>query len=181
MIIGTKELLKLVNEKKLIENLSERELTNPEGAGFDLRIGELYKLSEGEGFLGLQTRKTPEVALVAEYKENESRTVEIKPGQYFLGVTVEKLNTPDNLLTIFFARTTLFRSGVQLIVSQGAPGYCGRITFGVKNIGDKPFKFEMGARFLHVLFLEVSGGIESSYRGQWQGGRVAVTNEETQV
>ena len=49
MIIGVKKLLELVKEKKLVENLSERELKNPEGAGFDIRIGELYKV-KGKGF-----------------------------------------------------------------------------------------------------------------------------------
>ena len=33
MILGIKELLNLVKEEKLVENLSERELKNPEGAG----------------------------------------------------------------------------------------------------------------------------------------------------
>jgi len=51
-MIGTKELLKLVKEKKLVENLSERELENPEGAGFDLRAGEIFRIKEGESFLG---------------------------------------------------------------------------------------------------------------------------------
>ena len=32
MIIGTDELKELVKKIKLVENLSERELTNPEGA-----------------------------------------------------------------------------------------------------------------------------------------------------
>ncbi len=41
MILRVKELLKLVKEKKLVENLSERELKNPKGLGFDFRIGQL--------------------------------------------------------------------------------------------------------------------------------------------
>lgn len=44
MILGPKTLLELVKKKKLVENLSERELTNPEGAGFDLRLGEAFKI-----------------------------------------------------------------------------------------------------------------------------------------
>ena len=51
MVLGPKKLLQLVKTKKLVENLSERELTNPEGAGFDLRLGEVYKIS-GNAFLG---------------------------------------------------------------------------------------------------------------------------------
>ncbi|PIW91012.1 MAG: hypothetical protein COZ91_02770, partial [Candidatus Nealsonbacteria bacterium CG_4_8_14_3_um_filter_39_7] len=66
MILGIKELHKLVKEKKLVEGLCERELNNPEGAGFDLRIGEIYEL-EGAGFLGVEERKTPEIKSLAKY------------------------------------------------------------------------------------------------------------------
>ena len=49
-----------------MEGLSERELTSPEGAGFDLRLGEVYKIS-GNAFLGVNERKTAEIKLVAKY------------------------------------------------------------------------------------------------------------------
>jgi len=51
MVLGVNKLLKLVKNKKLVENLSQRELKNPEGAGFDLRLGKVHKIS-GKGFLG---------------------------------------------------------------------------------------------------------------------------------
>lgn len=66
MVLGPKDLLKLVKKIKLVENLSERELTNPEGAGFDLRLGEVYKI-KGSAFLGETHRKTAEIELVAQY------------------------------------------------------------------------------------------------------------------
>src|SRR5581483_10071725 len=60
MILGPKRLLELVKKKKLVEGLADRELLNPEGAGFDLRLGEIYKIS-GTAFLGETERKTPTV------------------------------------------------------------------------------------------------------------------------
>ena len=72
MILGVEKLLKLVKEKKLVENLSERELKNPEGAGFDLRIGELYEIS-GKGFLGVEDRKTPKIKLLAKYENKRTK------------------------------------------------------------------------------------------------------------
>ncbi len=66
MILGPKILLELVKREKLVENLSERELTNPEGAGFDLRLGEVYKIS-GDAFLGETERKTPDIELVMSF------------------------------------------------------------------------------------------------------------------
>ena len=66
MILGPKKLLQLVKTKKLVEHLSDRELTNPEGAGFDLRLGEVYKIS-GSAFLGETHRKTADIELIARY------------------------------------------------------------------------------------------------------------------
>ena len=69
MILGPSKLLELVRKKKLVENLAKRELTNPEGAGFDLRLGEVYKIS-GSAFLGETHRKTPSIKLVQKYKNS---------------------------------------------------------------------------------------------------------------
>lgn len=179
MILGPKKLLQLVKEVKLVESLSERELTNPEGAGFDLRLGEVYKIS-GDAFLGETERKTADIELVQEYKEGEKRTIEINPGDYFLVSTVEKVNIPLDLTVNFKPRTTTFRSGLFLRTGNGAPGYSGKLTFGLKNEGPIKVTIEMGARFVHAQFEEVLGE-GNQYRGQWQGGRVAATEKEVQV
>ena len=71
MILGIKKLHELVNEIKLVENLCERELNNPEGAGFDLRLGEVYEL-EGDGFLGVEERSTPTINLLSKYEEEKT-------------------------------------------------------------------------------------------------------------
>lgn len=39
MILGINELHRLVKDKELVKNLCQRELNNPEGCGFDLRLG----------------------------------------------------------------------------------------------------------------------------------------------
>ncbi len=179
MILGPQKLLELVTEINLVEGLSERELTNPEGAGFDLRLGEVYKIS-GDAFLGETERKTADIDLVQEYKEGEKRTIVLKPGDYFLVSTIEKVNIPLSLTANFKPRTTTFRSGLFLRTGNVAPGYCGKLTFGLKNEGPIEVTIEMGARFVHMQVEEVLGD-GSQYRGQWQGGRVAATKKEVQV
>src|SRR4030066_2012788 len=93
MILGPKKLLERVKKIKLVEGLAERELKTPEGAGFDLRLGELYKI-KGKAFLGEVERQTPKIILYKLYKAGKKTRVEIKPGQYFLATTIEKGNTP---------------------------------------------------------------------------------------
>ncbi|MDO8639582.1 MAG: hypothetical protein Q7R53_01530 [bacterium] len=179
MILGPKKLLQLVKTKKLVEGLSERELTNPEGAGFDLRLGEIYKIS-GKAFLGVTERHTADVNLVGKYTEGENRSVTIKPGDFFLTKTIESVNMPDNLTASITPRSTTYRSGLMIRTGNVPPGYCGGLTFGLSNEGPVEVIIEMGARFVHIQFSEVSGG-GSMYRGQWQGGRVTALRRERQV
>jgi len=179
MVLGIKELHRLVQEKKLVENLSPRELENPEGAGFDLRIGELYEIS-GQGFLGITERETPVMNLLAKYNESKTTEVLLKPNIYYVLKTVESVNMPEGLLAIMTPRSTLFRSGVYVFGGQVPPGYAGELNMGITNFRQEEFRLEMGARVVHIMFFEVKGE-GSLYRGQWQGGRVTTDQRETQV
>lgn len=182
MILGIKELHKLVDERKLVENLCDREINNPEGAGFDLRLGEVYELL-GDGFLGVEERQTPEIKLLAKYdseKIDDDNFFIFEPGKYYLVKTIEKVNLPVNLSGIIFPRTTMFRSGLGLFNGVVQPGYCGELTFGVCNLGQSKIKISFGARVVHITFHEVLGE-GNQYRGQWQGGRVATGGKEVQI
>jgi deoxycytidine triphosphate deaminase len=174
MFLGVDELLKLVREKKLVDGLCERELTNPEGCGFDLRLAEVYRIA-GEGYLGVEDRQTCPIETVA-----TEGSVVIKPGEFYLVKTIETVNVPENLVGILKPRSTLQRMGLFLRTTQIAPGYCGELTFAIKNEGPATVKIDIGARIAHVLFAEVKGKT-ALYRGQWQGGRVSALKKEKQV
>ena len=163
-----------------MENLDKRELENPEGAGFDLRLGEVFRI-KGKAFLGITERHTPETELVEKYVEGEKRSIILKPGDFYLFKTIEIVNTPEDISINFKPRTTTFRSGLSLRTGNSAPGYKGPLTFAVSNVGPCEVTIEMGARFVHAQFHRVEGG-GSLYRGQWQGGRVSTEGKkETQV
>ena len=194
MFLGVDKLLKLVREKKLVEDLCERELKNPEGCGFDLRLGKVWKI-KGEGYLGVEDRKTCEVELIsgvsrgfpsgrgilkALREKSKLASVIIKPNDFYLVTTIEKVNLPKNLVGIIKPRSTLQRMGVYVRTTQVAPGYCGELTFAIKNVGPCKVKVDLGARIVHIMFAQVSGKT-ALYRGQWKGGRVTAKKKERQV
>lgn len=179
MVLGVKKLLELVKEINLVENLSERELKNPEGAGFDIRIGELYEV-KGKGFLGIEERETPRIKLIAKYNPKKKKKVSLEPLTYYLMKTIEKLNLPENLLALFTPRSTLYRSGLYIFGGQTAPGYQGELTTGIYNFRDEKFELEMGARVIHIMFFKIKGK-SSLYRGQWQQGRITTKKREKQI
>jgi deoxycytidine triphosphate deaminase len=182
MLLGIEKLHQLVRENELVKGLCDRELNNPEGAGFDLRLGEVYSIS-GEGFLGVEERETPEVKLLAandESKDERENSFTFEPGKYYLIKTIETVNLPTTLSGIIFPRTTLFRSGLGLFNGVVQPGYSGELTFGLANLGQSRITVSFGARVVHITFHEVLGE-GSQYRGQWQGGRVGTEGREKQV
>jgi deoxycytidine triphosphate deaminase len=203
MILGIKKLHELVKEIKLVEGLCDREMSNPEGAGFDLRLGEVYELV-GDGFLGVEERKTPDIKLVASCHceespgrrsnpdnsskdeiasrgaRNDNNYFIFAPGKYYLVKTMEKVNLPVTLSGIVFPRTTMFRSGLGMFNGIVQPGYSGELTFGVCNLGPSNVKISFGARIAHITFQEVLGE-GNQYKGQWQGGRVSTGGQEKQI
>jgi deoxycytidine triphosphate deaminase len=189
MIISAKKVLELNKKHKLIENLCERE-HNPEGVGFDVRVGEVYKIW-GAGFLGIENRKTPDIEKVADIKQNDKKIM-LKPEEYVLIKTIEKVNLPAKKIVVekgkkpiylmlnVYPRSTLQRSGILLLATKTDPGYFGELTFGLKNIANDTFEFELGARVANLVFEGVLGDLSKSYEGQWKGGRVGTEGFEKQ-
>jgi dCTP deaminase len=173
---------------KIVQGLGDRDLNNPEGASVDLRLGSIHKIVDGEAFIeadgkaGLGMRsgfKTEEVGNYAESAEKQE-AITIEPGDYYLVKTVETVDIPLDVLADFRARSTMFRSGLSLLTTVGAPGYKGELTFGLKNDGPLPVTLQMGARICQATFYRLESDA-ATYRGQYQGGRVTAAGAEQQV
>lgn len=174
--------------QKIVQGLGERDRNNPEGAGVDLRLGEVHRIAGGTAFIeadgpaGQGLRSGFETELVMQYHEGKDTQdkLTIQPGEYYLVKTVESVDIPLDVLADFRARTTLFRAGLCLLTSTGAPGYQGGLVAGLTNLGPQPVTLQMGARIIaaHFYRLESTG---TAYRGQNQGGRVTAGGVERQV
>ena len=161
MILAQSEILKLVEEKKLIENFDENCL---EGAGYDLRVDNFYRIW-GSAQLGKEMRKLPDA------KEINSEIYTLKPGEYVLIKTVEKVNMPHDVAARVLNRSSVFRSGCNSIHAFVDPGFSGKMTFGFQNIGNHDFTLEKGAKVAQIIFERVEGETKP-YNGRYQGGRV---------
>ncbi len=179
MVLGVGHLLQLVRREQLVVGLSQRELTNPEGAGFDLRLGQIHEII-GSGYLGIVERKTPELKTLMSYPVDEGKPYVLKPGEIVATTTIESVNMPDNLTAHIKPRSTLYRSGLIYQSGNTPPGYRGTLTFNLLNPRNEPFVIEIGARFVFIEFLEVNGAT-ALYRGQWQDGRTDAPESEKQV
>lgn len=157
-------------------NLSARELSSPEGVGFDLRLASV-QLTTGRGSLREETRKTSSARPL---QASDEGTYLLQPSHWYLATTVETMNLPVSLAGVIFPRSTLFRSGVALHTSVVPPGYRGSLTFGLTVANPEGFEIDVNARFCHLVLFEVRRGA-TKYRGQWNGGRLVQPTDEGQV
>lgn len=174
MILSHEKLVGLVKENKLIENMPDSELAKEGGVAFDLRMGEIYKFA-GDGFLGVNERKTPDTKLLARYEEGKSLKVVLEPDKYYIVRTIEKVNLPLDLASTIIPRSTLYRSGVLLLGGLVDPGWSGEMTLGIINKSGKPFTIELGARIANILFHKVERKTKE-YKGAYNGGYMGANN-----
>ena len=160
--------------------MAERELENPEGAGFDLRVGELVPHQRRGISRASPSGRPPRWKWWRTTRRASARSTAIQPGEFLLARTIETVNTPADLTINFKPRTTTFRSGLHIRTGNVAPGYKGPLVFALKNEGPCVVTIEMGARLVHAQFYTVAGD-SNLYRGQWQGGRVTTGGVEEQV
>lgn len=161
MFLGRAELLKRIQEEKLIESIN---LNNVQGAGVDLSIECLYE-PVSEASLTPESRELPQL------REIRDNPFVLSPGIYYLCTTKEKVNMPRDLVAFIFPRSTLFRCGVSLRTAVVDPGYRGVLTIGIKNEGRHKFTLEKGFRICQIVFSKVLGETRE-YEGRYQGGKV---------
>ena len=111
MILGIDKVLELIRTKNLIEGLDTENL-NFEGCGVDLRIGEIFEMDQDEGFLHIENRKTPNFKPLAKYERSSPNKIKLKPGRVYSAKTIEKINTPEDLVGWFIPRSTLYKCGI---------------------------------------------------------------------
>ena len=188
MMLSAVKILELNEKYDLISGLSKRELENPEGVVIDLRVGKIHRII-GDSFLGVEERYSPKIETIADISKDGNKKFVINPGEYYLVSTIEVIHSPaekikyDNnfpeayLVPKILPRSSLQRGGVSLHFTGTNPGYKGELTFGIKNLGNQDFIFELGARMFSVEYHAVVGDIKRAYSGQHQGGRVSSEGE----
>jgi deoxycytidine triphosphate deaminase len=177
------KVLELNKQYNLIENLCERENSNPEGIDLELRVGRVERII-GSSFLGVNDRSSPKTELIGDIETDGNKMITIQPGDYFLVRTMEKINCPKEpiiyteneparyIIPDIKPRVSLQKGGIILACSTTNPGYSGQLVFGLSNSSKYDFTFELGARMFKILWEPIIGDICRPYSGQHQGGRI---------
>lgn len=190
MILNDKEISILAENDIIFPFVGEktRELDNGtkalsyglSHAGYDLRLSP-------KGFMVINNNKPVEALDVKSFnkelmyeaspvEENGSTFFVLPPFSYALGVSVELLTMPSNIMGITDGKSTYARQGTILNVCPIEPGWSGHLTISIVNPLAFPVRVYANEGIVQVMFLRLNSDSAQDYgdgKYQNQGANVA--------
>ena len=106
-----------------------------------------------------------------------SEDVVLKPKDYVLVATLEKVELGLNLVAFMHIRSSLAREGIIGSFAVIDPGFRGQLTLHLSNVSNKEIKFKKGERIVQIVFHNLSSTAKKGYNGSYQDSQGIVTSK----
>lgn len=167
MILSDRDIRKAIEAGRVkIESDQDAMFYHIHASSMDLRLGNTFKLYEHSRSAILDPKK-PETF------QGNMRTITIpegeafivQPGEFVLGVTMESITVPDDLVVRVEGRSSLGRLGIIVHSTAGFvdPGFSGTITLEISNLNRLPVALYPGMRVCQLAFEMMSSPAETPY------------------
>lgn len=154
----------LVEGKIVIDPLKDEQQIQP--SSVDMRLGDEFKVFKVIRKPYIDPKDEEDIA---EYMESstvpEGEAFIIHPNEFALATTQEYVKVPDDLVARVEGRSSMGRLGVTMHVTAGYvdPGFEGRITLEISNIGAMPVALYPGQRVCQLVFETMTTPAELPY------------------
>ncbi len=164
-ILSDKTIKEYLEEGKIvIDPLKDEQQIQP--SSVDMRLGDEFKVFKVIRKPYIDPKDEEDIA---EYMESstvpEGEAFIIHPHEFALATTQEYVKVPDDLVARVEGRSSMGRLGVTMHVTAGYvdPGFEGRITLEISNIGAMPVALYPGQRVCQLVFETMTTPAELPY------------------
>lgn len=164
-ILSDKTIKEYLEEGKIvIDPLKDEQQIQP--SSVDMRLGDEFKVFKVIRKPYIDPKDEEDIA---EYMESstvpEGEAFIIHPNEFALATTQEYYKVPDDLVARVEGRSSMGRLGVTMHVTAGYvdPGFEGRITLEISNIGAMPVALYPGQRVCQLVFETMTTPAELPY------------------
>ena len=164
-ILSDKTIKEYLEEGKIvIDPLKDEQQIQP--SSVDMRLGDEFKVFKVIRKPYIDPKDEEDIA---EYMESstvpEGEAFIIHPNEFALSTTQEYVKVPDDLVARVEGRSSMGRLGVTMHVTAGYvdPGFEGRITLEISNIGAMPVALYPGQRVCQLVFETMTTPAELPY------------------
>lgn len=164
-ILSDKTIKEYLEEGKIvIDPLKDEQQIQP--SSVDMRLGDEFKVFKVIRKPYIDPKDEEDIA---EYMESstvpEGEAFIIHPNEFALATTQEYVKVPHDLVARVEGRSSMGRLGVTMHVTAGYvdPGFEGRITLEISNIGAMPVALYPGQRVCQLVFETMTTPAELPY------------------
>ena len=188
MIISDRDIKKKVAEGSIVVTspIGDHE-KNIHGSSWDFRLGKHFKVYKKSSVAVLDPMKMESFeGLTKLYTiEDPGEPFVVHPGDFVLGVTLEKVKLPNDVVARVEGRSSLGRLGIIVHSTAGFidAGFEGTITLEITNINNVPVALYPGMRVCQLAFETMSSPAEVPYgekkSAKYQGQDIPVESRLT--
>jgi dCTP deaminase len=134
-------------------------------ASVDFRLGNFFKIYKRDRLQIIHPDEPINSIAVETIEVPDGGEFILHPGQFVLGVTIEKIRVPYDLVARCEGRSSLGRLGIIIHSTAGFidPGFEGTITLEITNINEVPIALKPGMRIGQFAFETIHGNVENTY------------------
>lgn len=164
MILSDKDILDEIESGELVVDPLDDPDIQIQPASIDLRLGEHIMGDVGPGRFSICGNHTGDI----KYSKSALETVHgpdgrvivepnLYPGDFILGETLEHVEIPPHFAAKVDGRSSMGRLGLMVHVTAGYidPGFKGKITLELHNVGSRPIKLVAGERVCQLVLHEM--------------------------
>ncbi|MCD6271123.1 dCTP deaminase [bacterium] len=166
MILSDRDIKKYIEEGKIkIHPLPDFEIQlGP--ASLDVRLDNIFRVFNHTQipYIDPKNKSTFE-NLTEVVKVEENKPFVLQPGQFILASTLEEVELPDDIGARIEGRSSWGRLGIIVHSTAGYidPGFRGKITLEMSNIGMLPVLLYPGMRICQLSFEKLSSPAQKPY------------------
>ena len=166
MILSDADILRRLEAGDLVvEPLDDPDI-QIQPASVDLRLGREFLEFQHANIPCIHPNSEQEVDEYVEMTDVEEGSEYIlHPGDFVLGTTHERVEIPDDLIAHVEGRSSLGRLAIVVHATAGLcdPGFAGKITLELSNLGTAPVALTPGMRISQLTFTELKTPADRPY------------------
>jgi dCTP deaminase len=168
MILSDRDIRASIKSGKIKVEPCDLE-TQLSSVGIDLRLGNEFRLFKITHKSHVDLSKVNTQIDTELVEVGDGGEFMLHPGEFVLGITKETVELPNDIAARIDGRSSLGRLGIIVHSTAGHvdPGWRGKLTLEISNIGKLPIAIISGMRFCSLMFESLSSPVEKVYKGKY--------------
>lgn len=192
-LLNDKQIARLAEKDIFLPYVGEKRRTLDNGtkaisyglsqAGYDIRLSSAeFLVFKADSFgdelaAALDPKDFPRESYQAKLfeKADGSCYFLLPPHSYGLGISLELISMPNDVMGICQGKSTYARLGLVTNTTPAEPGWSGYFTMCFINPTDFPIRLYANEGVAQFLLIQLSGNVEQAYTGSYQNQKEQVT------